>query len=192
MISSSDAVADDWLTRFHAGDHTVMEACYREHFATVDRAVRPFLSGADRETVVHEVFFRLLSSTDLRRAFQGRSLAAWLATVARNHTIDYLRKRRREQPMGALEAPPETSTDARWEERAQARMLVERFRHELLPAKWGAVFEARFLRQLPQREAAKALGMHRTTLAYQEHRIRRLLRKFLLGQDGPGGQGGEP
>ncbi|NPC78158.1 RNA polymerase subunit sigma-70, partial [Pyxidicoccus fallax] len=54
------------------------------------------------------------------------------------------------------------------------------FRREHLPAKWAPVFEARFVRQLSQREAAAALGLHRTTLAYQELRIRSLLKKFLL------------
>ncbi len=38
----------------------------------------------------------------------------------------------------------------------------------------------RFLGSLSQSEAALALGMRRTTLAYQELRITELLRKFLL------------
>src|SRR3569623_438776 len=29
---------DPWLRRFHAGDREVIEDCYREHFATVERA----------------------------------------------------------------------------------------------------------------------------------------------------------
>ena len=58
--------------------------------------------------------------------------------------------------------------------------MIERFRREVLPAKWADVFEHRFLRQLSQAEAAELLGIGRTTLAYQETRVRRLLRRFLL------------
>jgi RNA polymerase sigma-70 factor (ECF subfamily) len=173
--------AEGWLERFHAGDKAVLEACYREHFETVERAVRALVLGADRETVIHEVFYRLLSSASLRRAFDGRAFAAWVGAVARNHAIDYLRRRGREQPAGAPEPESSPGADRGWEEREVARLTVDRFRREALPARWRAVFEVRFVRQLPQREAAAAIGMHRTTLAYQELRIRRLLRKFLLG-----------
>ena len=67
--------------------------------------------------------------------------------------------------------------------RVTAAMVIERFRKTVLPPKWDAVFEARFLKQLGQREAAMVLGMHRTTLMYQEHRIRALLQKFVLETD---------
>lgn len=181
-LSMTDAPDDDaWLARFHAGDRAALESCYREQFGAVERAVGSVLTGADRETAIHEVFLRIIARADLRRAFHGGSLAAWLATVARNHAIDYLRRHGRERPAAD---PPREPADPSFEERTQARLLVERFRRERLPARWAGVFEARFLRQLPQREAAAALGMRRTTLAYQELRIRALLRKFLLKADG--------
>lgn len=59
-------------------------------------------------------------------------------------------------------------------------MLVERFQREVLPPKYRALFDARFLRQLPQREAARELGIERSTLAYQEQRVRELLESFFL------------
>jgi RNA polymerase sigma-70 factor (ECF subfamily) len=177
------AKADCWLVDFHAGRRATLERVYREHYATVQRAVGRVLSGADQETVIHEVFYRLLSREALRRNFQGGSLKAWLGTVAYHLALEYVRRLQREQ--GAIAqahaeeslAEPSADADA---EGSEARILIERFRRECLPEKWHAVFEARFLRQLPQREAAKELGMHRTTLAYQELRIRSLLRSFLL------------
>jgi RNA polymerase sigma-70 factor (ECF subfamily) len=42
------------------------------------------------------------------------------------------------------------------------------------------VFDARFIQQLDQPEAARLLGMHRTTLIYQEYRVRTLLKRFVL------------
>jgi RNA polymerase sigma-70 factor (ECF subfamily) len=176
----------DWLARFHAGDARVLNACYRDHFDTVHRAATRVLAPVDAETIVHDVFLRLVSDAGVRRAFQGGSLAAWLHTLARNLAVDTLRKRQREQ--NALDR---LADEPRWDEEPpapepglDATHLLERFRQERLPAKWVPVFEARFLRQLSQREAATALGMRRTTLAYQELRVRQLLKKFLLPSEG--------
>jgi RNA polymerase sigma-70 factor (ECF subfamily) len=164
-----------------------MEQCYRDHFGSVDGAVRVILSGADRETVVHEVFLRLLSDKGLRRRFEGGSLGAWLRVVARNQAIDYARRRRLEIPFAdaaALEAAGGPREDG-LEQRASVRLALERFRAEILPRKWEPVFVARFVEQQDQPSAARALGMSRTTLAYQEYRIRKLLRRFMLRGDRP-------
>jgi RNA polymerase sigma-70 factor (ECF subfamily) len=173
-----------WLELFHAGDRTTLEGCYRTHFATVRRAIHPILDGADQETVIHELFSRLISQEHLRRAFQGGSFAAWLATVARNQAIDYRRRIGREVDIAAHDGAAPTTTDE-WEQAAQARLLVEQFRRECLPPEWHGVFELRFLQQLPLREAALRLSLHRTTLAYRELRIRKLLQRFLLEEDEP-------
>jgi RNA polymerase sigma-70 factor (ECF subfamily) len=68
----------------------------------------------------------------------------------------------------------------RVDDELDAKVLVERFRRDCLPQEWAGVFDARFLRQVPQREAARELGIRRTTLAYRELRIRRLLSRFLF------------
>src|SRR5207249_4731294 len=156
-------------------------SCYREHFATVERAIGTLLTGADRETVIHEMFSRLISNADLRRSFQGGSLGAWLARVARNQAIDFRRRQGRE--VDADRAPADDTSAPSWEASADARLLVDRFKQTQLPAGWLDVFQVRFLQQLPQREAARRLGMRRTTLAYRELRIRRLLRKFFLEEE---------
>jgi RNA polymerase sigma-70 factor, ECF subfamily len=178
------AGAEAWLERFHRGDRRTLEGCYRDHFVTVERAIGSLLGLADRETAIHELFSRLIGSPDLRRSFQGGSFAAWLATVARHQAIDTWRRTTRETSALAEAALPVEG--GHWEETAQARLLIERFRQGQLPAEWQGVFELRFLEQLPQREAAAKLSLPRTTLAYREIRIRRLLRRFLLaGGDEP-------
>ena len=172
-----------WLARFHAGDRAVLEDCYREHFVTVTRAVGQVLHGADCETVVHEVFLQLISNRDLRLGFTGGALASWLGTVARNRALDYWRRYRRERPLD--ETQPDLAGGASGDQLAtdlDARRLVEQFRRDVLPAKWSNVFEVRFLGALPQREAARRLGISRTTLAYRELKIRRLLHRFLRRQ----------
>src|ERR1700722_15058986 len=90
-----------WLAEFHAGDRLVLERCYRENYRGVIRAAGRLLTGADAETVTHEVFYRLLTSGRLRESFQGGNLEAWLTQVATNPARDHLRRLRREQPEDA-------------------------------------------------------------------------------------------
>jgi RNA polymerase sigma-70 factor (ECF subfamily) len=167
-----------WLAGFHAGHTATIAAVYREHFDLVRSAVAAVLSGADRETVIHEVFFRLLSVEKLRRGYQGGSFSSWLFAVAKHQAIDYARRRARETPDGLV--PTSDGSVVHIERQLEARVLIQQFQREVLPAEWHGVFEARFIRQLDQREAAHSLGIPRTTLLYREHRIRKLLRAFLL------------
>jgi RNA polymerase sigma-70 factor (ECF subfamily) len=167
---------------FYEGSRAAMAELYEDHFATVERAVGRVLDGADQETVIHEVFLRLISDASLRASFRGGSLRAWIATVAHNHALDYRRRREREHPSGSAEDLDGGGEPARFEASIEARQLVARFREEWLPHKWRPIFDVRFLEELPQSEAARRLGIHRTTLLYQELRIRALLRKFLLRQ----------
>jgi RNA polymerase sigma-70 factor (ECF subfamily) len=174
-----------WLERFVAGDRAVIEQCYREHVGRVLSVAGRVLGSVDAETVTHEVFYRLLSDAELRASYRGGNLGAWLSQVASNAAIDNLRRRKREV---SRDADPQNGSDvdeARFDEEVEAKMLIDRFRGERLPAKWRAVFEVRFLRQLPQRDAARELGMQRTTLVYQEQRIRELLEAFLLDTEKP-------
>jgi RNA polymerase sigma-70 factor, ECF subfamily len=169
----------DWLERFHAGERNTLELVYRRHFHTVEGAVGGVLAGADRETAIHEVFLRLLNEATFRQSFRGGDLGAWLSVVGRNHAIDCARRRNREAPAG-IDVGSWRSSGDELARSAEARLLIERFTREVLPQQWRLVFEARFLRHLSQNEAAEELGMRRSTLAYQELRVRQLLRTFLL------------
>jgi RNA polymerase sigma-70 factor (ECF subfamily) len=101
--------------------------------------------------------------------------------VARNQAIDYARRRRLEVRISDDAAgPAEATAEPELEQTIDVRLTLERFRQQVLPRKWQRVFVARFLEQQDQPAAARSLGMRRTTLAYQEYRIRRLLRRFVL------------
>jgi RNA polymerase sigma-70 factor (ECF subfamily) len=179
--TSSRRFADErWLANFHRGDRETFDALYREYFTTVDGAVARVLAGADKETVIHDVFCQLMTRAEVRSAFRGGSFGAWLGTLARNRAVDFHRRRKLEQPMGAdPEAFGGMLETRSFEPKAEARLVLERF-SGTLPEKWRRVFQKRFVEGLEQQEAASALDMSRTTLAYQEYRIRRLLRRFVL------------
>lgn len=181
MAQREAGAGEGWLAAFHAGERACLGACYVEHFALVERAVGAILRGADRENVIHEVFFRLLDDSALRRSFRGGKFTAWLRVVARHEAIDYARKRRPELPLPDSSAVADEPDwiEGRVEQRTHARLTLERFRRDVLPAKWTRVFVARFVEQHDQPTAARLLGMSRTTLAYQEFRIRGLLERFV-------------
>jgi RNA polymerase sigma-70 factor (ECF subfamily) len=170
-----------WLEAFHRGEKQVLHECYVDHFDAAEQAIGSILEGADKETVIHELFCRLISDGDMRAKFHGGSMRAWIGVLARNLAIDFARHRRREQPLeqvcDAMRTPHAQTTI---EASIEARQVVARFRQTDLPAKYRRVFDARFIDLLDQSAAARALGMHRTTLLYQERRIRKLLKSFLL------------
>ncbi|MDQ6930014.1 MAG: RNA polymerase sigma factor [Candidatus Eremiobacteraeota bacterium] len=68
------------------------EASYREHSAVVYRtALRIVGNHYEAEDVTQGVFLKVWADP---AAFRGGNKAAWLTTVAHNHAIDVLRRRR--------------------------------------------------------------------------------------------------
>jgi RNA polymerase sigma-70 factor (ECF subfamily) len=172
--------------RFHAGERDFLGLVYRETYETVDVAVGRVLHGADRETVVHDLYFRLLSKPELRRNFMGGSMRSWLATLAHNLAVDFWRRHRRETSLEDRDVPLLVEPLSRgMDERVELNLLVERFKRDGLPEALWPLFHARFVERLDQREAARRLGMPRTTLAYRELRVRRFLRAFLRKRSWP-------
>jgi RNA polymerase sigma-70 factor (ECF subfamily) len=177
LTPTETVIDDDWRADFHAGSRAALERCYREQFDTVATVVGRVVRDADQETVVHEVFLRLLTDERLRKSFVGASLRTWLATLARNQAFDYRRRRDRELALGDDAVPVETVD--RPSAAVETRALIERFCAEALPAKWARVFEARFEQRLDQQQAARRLGICGAMLAYREHRVRLRLARYL-------------
>jgi RNA polymerase sigma-70 factor (ECF subfamily) len=124
---------------------------------------------------VHEVFFKIMTKEEARTSFSGDNLEAWVHTVARNHAIDFARRRKREVPTEVV--GDERTGVGNPEKDALTRQLVAKFLARL-PENLAQVFELRFVQQRSQRDAASELGMPRTTLAYHEDRIRALMDRF--------------
>ncbi len=170
--------AESFLDAFHRGDRAALEACYREHFDAVLSAIR-LASLADRETVAHDLFCRLVGNADFRGGFRGGNMRAWLRTAATHAAIDYARKYKREvltDDAASAVTLGNAAHDVENDAGAQrdAERIVAHFVADKLPPAWRSVFEVRFRRGLGQHETARELGIARTTVMYQEHRIRGL------------------
>jgi RNA polymerase sigma-70 factor (ECF subfamily) len=131
---------------------------------------------------VHEVFYKLITRPDVRRTFSGSSLSGWLRAMARNHAVDFARRRGREHTGSDAEDLAGLDTDPHPEDIAGARQIIGRLRQSL-PGRLQGVFEKRFIEQRTQREAAAELGMPRTTLVYHEAQIRRQIKKLIAEID---------
>lgn len=172
-----------WLKDFHMGDRDVLGDCYRQYYMSVENVVGRYVCGADKETLIHEIFFRLISDKKLRLNFVGGSFRAWIMTVARNQTIDFVRRYARECPLDLQDEAlnPALLQPKRDDEYTiEKKRLLEEFVRNVLPKKWQPLFQIRFVEQHTQQETAEALKMPRTTLMYQEMRIRKLLKNFWL------------
>ena len=84
------------VARIRAGDQQAMSELYDRYSKVVYAvALRVLQDAAGAEDVLQDVFLQLWRNPDAFDASRG-SLAAWLAVIARNRSIDRLRKRRPE------------------------------------------------------------------------------------------------
>jgi RNA polymerase sigma factor (sigma-70 family) len=177
------------LEAFHAGAREVLARVYREHVGRVERAVSRYCRGVDAECVVHEVFLAVIERPEIRQQFTGGDLGAWLATMAGRRAIDHLRRRRRwtllDDPRdleGRLEPVDEEEGLLHRDQVAHLEAALQRFAAEVLPGldrRLVPVFEQRYLQRRSQAEAARRLGLARTTLIDREQRLLRTLGPFL-------------
>lgn len=85
---------EELVARLVAGDRSAGDALVRRHSGLVAKAVRQ--AGADPEDVedmVQDIFIRAFRKANCYLSSKGRFIS-WLATVARNDTLNHLRRRR--------------------------------------------------------------------------------------------------
>jgi RNA polymerase sigma-70 factor (ECF subfamily) len=147
-----------WLT-------TLYQANVRMVFTTCRRLLHNPEDAAD---ATHEVFLRAAAS--LHTPPDGKDARAWLTTVARNHCLDILRRRRRYQSalttLGAGTAPLESETVV--VDRQLAQAVLEQLAVRERQALWASHVEQR-----PVGEIAERLGLSYLAAAQLLSRARR-------------------
>lgn len=129
----------------------------------------------DAEDVTSEFFIRLWNVADTYRPGHGHR--AWLLTIARNLALDYLRKRRREEP--AEELPEDPRGQKAFDEGvvnavslAQALQTLKDDEREIVNLK--------IMGELTFREIARLLGKPQGTVAWCYRTAIRKLREVRL------------
>ena len=129
--------------------------------------------------LVQETFTRAFSGPARRRYDGSRDYQPFLRNIARNVTIDHLRRARVHLPLDRVEMleaiPANHLTDD-----GDPRMLsLLQRRVTSLPPELRCVHDAIYVDGLSQREAAAALGLGRQTVRTRDARLRHVLRREL-------------
>lgn len=144
------------IARIRAGEESAMADLYDRYSGIVyGVALRVLGDAAAAEDVLQEVFLQLWRNPQSFDANRGR-LPAWLAVIARNRAIDYLRRRPPEQDIEGLAV----STGVNLESVTAQRQAVDKVRSVLsqLPPEQRRLLEMAFFEGLTHTEIAGRTG----------------------------------
>ena len=144
------------IARIRAGDESAMADMYHRYSGIVyGVALRVLGNTSAAEDVLQEVFLQLWRNPQAFDADRGR-LAPWLAVIARNRSIDLLRKRPMEDDIDELPI----STGVNLEDEASERIAIDKVRGVLaqLPAEQRKTLEMAYFEGLTHTEIASKTG----------------------------------
>jgi RNA polymerase sigma-70 factor (ECF subfamily) len=162
------------IERVRRGDADAFAQLYDRHAALVFGVARRMLGNATQaEDVAQSVFLQIWSRP---ASFQGGNFAAWVATVARNASIDVLRSAavRTREPEMPTDLPALIDIDDEVFERVRAAAVGDALR--TLPPDQREAIERAFFDGLSYREVAEKLGAPLGTI---KSRIRAGLRRLM-------------
>jgi RNA polymerase sigma-70 factor (ECF subfamily) len=190
----SSQVGDELLmVRYQRGDRGAFATLVRRHQARVYNFVlRQLRNPAAAEDVAQEVFLRVVQkASDFKHEAR---FSTWLYTIARNLTIDHLRKQslRRHPSLDEArgEKPPlgETIEDRHPRSSVERNAVSKEFRQSVLravdalPADQKEVFLLREIGNLPFKDIAEATGVGENTvksrMRYALERLQQALCEF--------------
>lgn len=135
----------------------------------------------DAEDISQEVFakaFQMLNSYDSNYAF-----STWIYTIARNSSIDFVRRKRvATKSIDSLSATEESSGSEQWvpspEEHLIFEQEIEKIRSAInsLPEKYRDVAEMRFIHEYAYEEMARELGVSLGTIKTRVRRAKERLK----------------
>lgn len=146
----------DLLSRLQSGDETAMAALYDEYSKIVySVALRVLRDPASAEDILQEIFMQIWRNPASFIPSRG-SLAGWLAVVARNRSIDALRRKRPTDSVDdvILAAPCNLSDEA------ERNLMMEKTRSVLqsLPVEQRKTLEMAFFDGLTHAEISEMTG----------------------------------
>lgn len=161
------------LTRLKRRDAQAWNDVFEEHHVLVFRAVLAQVRDTTvAEDITAQVFLEALQGIDRYRD-RGKPIAAWLTTIARNRSTDWLRKQRREQRALSREAAlSAVGTSETLPGDAYALL-------DPLTPEQREVVALRFIEELSLEEVASVTGRSPGAVKSLQHRALRQLRGAL-------------
>jgi RNA polymerase sigma-70 factor (ECF subfamily) len=144
------------LTRVQRGDERAMAALFDRYSRIVySVSLRVLRDTASAEDVMQEIFMQIWRSPNSFVAAKG-SLGGWLSVVARNRSIDALRRKRPSEQVEEMNL----ASSSNIADEAERSILMERARAAvvLLPAEQRKTLEMAFFDGLSHSEIAEMTG----------------------------------
>lgn len=174
---------DDLIRRAKQADPQALSAIYERYAPGIYRYIYYRVGDAEQARDVHaDVFLRMVESIE-RYEDRGWPIAAWLYRIARDRTIDSLRRRGRQstQPLDeSVETPecPESEAVGSLERAALRRAMDQ------LGEAQRQVILLRFIYDLSLQETANQMGRSVGSVKALQHRAIEQLRAIMRSEEG--------
>ena len=144
---------DACIRRIQAGEQEALKKIYEAYAALIYSVIYDMTQQReDAQDLTSEFFIRLWERADSYR-FGGKH-RGWLLTIARNMTIDFLRKRNRELPTEEIPEPDTHSEDVA--ETVVGRMSMQEAMDRLKPGE-QEVLDMKILGQMTFQEISEVI-----------------------------------
>jgi len=155
--TSSPGVEDTTLLdRVRQGDQAAMAEIFDRHSRAVySLALHILKDSGQAEDVMQDIFFQLWQNSDSYAHTRG-SLRAWLVAVARNRSIDVIRRRKLSDPVEEVILASQTDLVSE----AEHNVMIERVQRALkqLPPAQQESMNLAFFEELTHAEIAERTG----------------------------------
>ncbi|MDZ4766722.1 MAG: sigma-70 family RNA polymerase sigma factor [Chloroflexota bacterium] len=188
-MSTSDPVVLEWVNAALAGDQDAFaELVYAHQDAVYNLCYRMLYDSAEAEDASQEAFLR--AYLNLARYDSARSFKTWVLSIASNHCIDRLRRRRMkwlsiDDPLPNLtlrEDEPEPEDVTIFNERSRA---IQGLLHQL-PPDYRAAVVLRYWYDYSYVEIADILDTTESAIKSRLFRARQMLADKIDTVDAPG------
>ncbi|MCK6579303.1 MAG: sigma-70 family RNA polymerase sigma factor [Anaerolineae bacterium] len=181
-MSATDPVVLEWIQAALEGDQDAFaELVYTYQDSVFNLCYRILSDRVEAEDAAQEAFLR--AYLNLSRYDPSRSFKTWLLTIASNHCIDRLRRRRMklmsiDDPMPSLtlssdEPEPEQASITREQSEAIQRLL------DKLPADYRAAIVLRYWYDYSYNEIADMLETSESAIKSRLFRARQMLAELI-------------
>jgi len=144
------------LTRIQSGDQEAMSALFDRYGTMVySVALRVLKDTGEAEDVMQEIFVQVWKNPSAFVSGRG-SLGGWLVVVARNRSIDMIRRRRPSEPVELFALPSSTNLA----QEAERNLLLKKIQGAMLslPDEQKQSVELAFFEGLSHSEIAEKTG----------------------------------
>lgn len=178
-ITVTEARFDECIRALNRGDKNGLKEVYEEYVSYIYGIVRALLHNKEEaEDITSDFFIRLWEKSDTYKPGGGHK--GWMATIARNMAVDYIRKHKREEFS-------ETVSDRESEENVEHQVLADISINEALDTLKESerkVVHLKIMGELTFKEIAEILEQPMGTVTWHYNQAIKKLRRCGYAESG--------